>query len=435
MKHRYPFLLILIGILMGLPLGIQAQTPQFPGGVVPALQALPPCTTQSTYLNVQIVPDTITVCRNTSVELNGSSDPNILAWQWSTGQTTDTIIVNQPGDYSVIGYDSLGCPDTAYARVDTFPSLVDILPDMDSVCAGDTLVLDVADGSFVTYNWMDSTALTSTFNVLNAGIYHVEVLDSFGCTINDTVSVSVLSRPTVSAPAAQIVCPGDSVTFDGGTGYNSYSWSSGQSTQMITVSAPGSYNLTVTQSGFSCPSNPIPFILQNHPSPATPVISFNGMMLTSSTASSYQWYYENGLLSGENSESLDPYTYDSGIFGVEVTDANGCIAYGDTTIILQIRQEDIPKGLAPNSSPTQAGVANFDYTRFYIFGIDGFPNNKLTVYNRYGNVVYEAEPYTASNPWDGSNMDGNSLPAGTYFYILDLQDGTEPLSGSILLTR
>lgn len=58
---------------------------------------------------------------------------------------------------------------------------------------------------------------------------------------------------------------------------------------------------------------------------------------------------------------------------------------------------------------------------FYIEGIDLYPENRLTVYNRWGNVVYQKSGYL--NEWDGySNMKkvGNAaLPVGTYFYVLE----------------
>lgn len=47
-----------------------------------------------------------------------------------------------------------------------------------------------------------------------------------------------------------------------------------------------------------------------------------------------------------------------------------------------------------------------------------FVNNELIVFNRWGDVVYEAKPY--NNDWGGTNQNGNPLPEGTYYYILRL---------------
>ena len=57
---------------------------------------------------------------------------------------------------------------------------------------------------------------------------------------------------------------------------------------------------------------------------------------------------------------------------------------------------------------------------FYIANIQEYPENKLQIFNRWGNKVYEAEGY--KNQWNGV-WDGNKdLPDGTYFYILELND-------------
>jgi len=61
-----------------------------------------------------------------------------------------------------------------------------------------------------------------------------------------------------------------------------------------------------------------------------------------------------------------------------------------------------------------------------------FSGNSLRIFDRYGNDVYEAAPY--NNSWDGTFKNGN-LPRGTYFYILDLGDGSEVSKGWIQIIR
>ncbi len=61
-----------------------------------------------------------------------------------------------------------------------------------------------------------------------------------------------------------------------------------------------------------------------------------------------------------------------------------------------------------------------------------FPNNKLQIYDRYGNEVFVANGY--NNTWEGTGDNGN-LPKGTYFYILDLGDGSEITRGWIQIIR
>ncbi|PKB18980.1 gliding motility-associated C-terminal domain-containing protein [Flavobacterium sp. 5] len=71
---------------------------------------------------------------------------------------------------------------------------------------------------------------------------------------------------------------------------------------------------------------------------------------------------------------------------------------------------------------------------FYIDCIANYPNNKFEVFNRWGNLVYAKNGY--KNTWDGTS-DGPEkvLPTGTYFFILDLGDGSDKTSGWLYLKR
>ena len=46
--------------------------------------------------------------------------------------------------------------------------------------------------------------------------------------------------------------------------------------------------------------------------------------------------------------------------------------------------------------------------------------NILSVFNRWGNLVYQKENY--ANEWVGTNNSGEQLPEGTYFVILEIKD-------------
>jgi large repetitive protein len=73
-----------------------------------------------------------------------------------------------------------------------------------------------------------------------------------------------------------------------------------------------------------------------------------------------------------------------------------------------------------------------------IRGIHHYPLNRIEIYNRWGQLVFEAKPYL--NDWDGTaqgglKMGGDKLPVGTYLYILHLGDGSSIYKGTIYLNK
>ncbi|MFT4780283.1 MAG: gliding motility-associated-like protein, partial [Flavobacteriales bacterium] len=84
-------------------------------------------------------------------------------------------------------------------------------------------------------------------------------------------------------------------------------------------------------------------------------------------------------------------------------------------------------------SPNGDGINDF----FVIPNLYKYPNNNIQIFNRWGGLIYSANPY--NNNWDGKSDHpssiGDVLPVSTYYYILDLGDGSDPLNGYILLKR
>ena len=80
-------------------------------------------------------------------------------------------------------------------------------------------------------------------------------------------------------------------------------------------------------------------------------------------------------------------------------------------------------------SPNGDGINDF----LTIAGIENFPSNEVSIFNRWGNQIYTKKGYSNDDPWDGS-WSGAALPDGTYFYVLIIE-GREPLSGYIQVQR
>lgn len=102
----------------------------------------------------------------------------------------------------------------------------------------------------------------------------------------------------------------------------------------------------------------------------------------------------------------------------------------DTKPSPEVKDFFIPEGFSPNGDGTN--------DQFVIRGISYYPNNSIIIYNRWGNKIFEANPY--KNTWDGRSafglrVGGDELPIGTYFYVLDLKNETTVYRGTIYLNR
>ena len=61
-----------------------------------------------------------------------------------------------------------------------------------------------------------------------------------------------------------------------------------------------------------------------------------------------------------------------------------------------------------------------------------FVGNSLAIFNQWGDEVFRAAPY--ENNWEGT-YNGQDLPAGTYYYIMDLANGEQPTTGFLIIQR
>jgi gliding motility-associated-like protein len=114
------------------------------------------------------------------------------------------------------------------------------------------------------------------------------------------------------------------------------------------------------------------------------------------------------------------------LYKLTATGANGCTAT-DSVFIKVLK--DIP--FVPNAfSPNGDGIND----KWTIPSLSNYPNCRVEVYNRYGQIVF-LSPQGYTTPWDGTK-NGSSLPVGTYYYIIEPKDkGYGKFSGSVTLLR
>ncbi|MEY2828839.1 MAG: hypothetical protein RIQ33_697 [Bacteroidota bacterium] len=104
----------------------------------------------------------------------------------------------------------------------------------------------------------------------------------------------------------------------------------------------------------------------------------------------------------------------------------------DTAWIYLAIADNYPCQLSTGFSPNNDGINDF-----YTVGCaDKYTDSRLTIFNRWGNIIYDRKGNTASsNSWDGK-YNGVDLPDGTYYYIFTLSNSDKnPKTGFIELIR
>jgi hypothetical protein len=216
-----------------------------------------------------ILPDAPMLCAgNPCIVLDAtpSGGTGPYTYLWSTGATSQTINVC-PGvttTYDVTVTDANLCSSPLESETVTVSGATspgaDIQPDAPAICTGDPcIVLDATpSGGTPPYTYLWSTGTTSRTICVSPGVtttYDVTVTDAIGCSsvlCTETVTVNANPVPVI----AESPCSGVNVTLDAGAGYSSYLWSTGATTQTITVEGDGAaYSVTVTDAASGCPGS------------------------------------------------------------------------------------------------------------------------------------------------------------------------------------
>ena len=117
-----------------------------------------------------------------------------------------------------------------------------------------------------------------------------------------------------------------------------------------------------------------------------------------------------------------------GNYNLKITDSSPKVCKVDTLLSIKCDKRELQSILTPNNDNKNENL---------VFGLsNAYPNSKLMIYNRWGELVYESEvPYLDN--WKGeSNIKqkkGNQLPSGTYYYLIDKGNGEELISGYLEL--
>jgi len=191
-------------------------------------------------INLDIGADTV-ICIGQSITLNAGA--GFIAYLWQDGSTDPSLIATLEGTYWVTVTDTNGCSATDSLHLTTDPPPYVNLGNDLTICSGETVVLDAGPG-FLSYQWQNG-ATTQALPVTLGGWYWVIVTNTCGTT-NDSIFITVQPSPVVFLGNDTVICQGQSMQLEAGTGFVSYLWQDGSTDPFYFVNQTGTYSVTVT---------------------------------------------------------------------------------------------------------------------------------------------------------------------------------------------
>ncbi|EDP72004.1 CHU large protein; uncharacterized [Flavobacteriales bacterium ALC-1] len=435
---------------------------------------------------------TLDICSNDSPvdlfdSLNGTPQPGGF---WSPSLNSGTGLFDPNVDaagtyvYTVFSGEGSLCPDDSASVTVTLAPIFSAGSDGNlDICTGDTNPIDLFDSLGGTPNtggiW--SPALNSGTGIFDPtidtpGIYTYTVT-TVACNVTDeaTVTVGFADIPDVSSMTLSIddiVCFGNDVVvnIDGANQLADGDYTivyeisgvnvSSNTTTISVISGSSSFTIpqnlfpnsglsTLTLSEFyfagefcnadTSAINTIEIVIPDIPTPQINEDGANFCEFDDPTVANLTeniisggtiiWYNQpnGGVAYSETDLLQDGVTYYAALQSESGCESNIRLAV-TVNFIDCVLELIIPDGFSPNGD-----TINDD---FHIVNLNElYPNFKLSIYNRYGNILYEGD--ITSNRWDGtSKKSGKILPVGVYFYILEFNDGTRsPLQGRVYLSR
>ena len=341
-----------------------------------------------------------------------SGDAPSLLWNFgdktSNKKNTSTKInpshfYRQPGEYSVNLYitDSIGIDTITHTiTISTYPKVE--LGNDTSICQNQTIVLNSKNAG-MNYQWSTSE-YEQKINVSKAGKYWVNVANK-GCAKADTILIKLLQLPAVDLGDNLWLCDGKIQTLNGGRDAVSYSWSTGENTQNIKVSASGTYWVAV--SNRSCTNNDtVDLVFERSPKVFLGNdITFCGkdsiVLNAGNTDATFLWS------TGETASIIKvnktgTYYVNVNIGTCTVSDSINIINHGPQPIIIVPAQFNI-------SSDTNS--LNFKINVQYV------TDYHIKILNNFGKVIYKSNDYNKG--WNGKISDSKNADNGIYGYSIE----------------
>jgi len=151
--------------------------------------------------------------------------------------------VNVAGKYWAEAYNSFGCPSYDTVNISFYPSSAFSLGADLGFCddINYTIVGPVGEKEYL---WSDSST-NQNLTIDTVGIYYLKIVDDNMCEFRDTVNVTLSQSPTISLGAETKIPASGVLDLTPGSGFKSYTWSTGASTEILQVTDTGRYSVTV----------------------------------------------------------------------------------------------------------------------------------------------------------------------------------------------
>jgi gliding motility-associated-like protein len=364
------------------------------------------------------------LCDQSTYTLSGSG---ATTYTWNNGVTNGVpFTVTANTTYTVQGIDGNGCQNTDQVTLTTKP-----LPTVDAgsdkaVCYGDSLFF-TATGSGVAYSWSNGLINGNYFTPTTTMTLTVTATAANGCTQTDQVLATVNPLPTVDAGPDRIICKGQAIALNA-VSNGSIVWGGGVVNNLpFNPSTTATYGVTATSAAGCVNTDDVTVSVGDYPNANfytltptqySPNSTFDFVNL-STGAATYDWDF--GDLIGTSTAENPSYTYQPLVTAtyfvtLVVSSTLGC--KDSLTSIVQLINNSpgvdviIPTGFSPNNDSD-----NDDWT---IYGIENYPNSKISVFNRWGLKVFEGSELFPT--WNGI-YGGVMLPTADYYYIVELSDG------------
>lgn len=336
-----------------------------------------------------------------------------ITYIWDTGDPTAVIEVTPATSttYSVTVTDVNICTSSASftVTVDSVP-VVDIsLIGSDTLCEGDSVVLDASGAA--SYVW-STTETTQSITVAPSvtTIYSVTGTDGNGCTGGDAQEIFINPLPVVTVSGVDTICEGDTTMLIA-SGADTYIWDHGPNTATVDVfpTTDSVFQVTGTDANGCMGTGALTVIVSSLPSPNF-VDNGGGSLVADPGFASYQWYFNGSPIAGA---TMQTYTAtQNGMYSVEVTNAAGCsgISAAQDVTITSINFTEIFTSFDIFPNPNQG--------QFTIrLEMERANELELSMINTMGQEVYHHDAGKVAAQWS-HQLDLGEIASGVYFLEL-----------------